>query len=378
MKKNEVMGRLHQQGMTTLTISLIVLFLMSLIILFTSSNALFELKIGNNQYYQAKAQESARGGIAYATAWLVNGSNMSSIAWNADVTGPSGNNQRATAATFPTAVSTQSIGGNTVTVSLWRDSTAPTILELMAAVSGDGNSTVRQKIIFNTVSTPNTLNLGNAAPVVVNGGITKASDSVIINMGDTGVAISTSTLVTNASAIDSGSIECVDSNDVSYDCSSHISYGAFNAGTDAAWSYLFPNTTKAQMKAAADAQTDQNTKTIYYYTNTNPPPDPWHLNLGTASKPVIVVFDVSSLYCPKINAKAVIYGLVYYASDCSQQKGLGSMTINGSLVVDTSINKLTGSPDFVSWSVFNQSGTIDLPPTITKTLSKHAASWRDF
>ena len=57
---------------------------------------------------------------------------------------------------------------------------------------------------------------------------------------------------------------------------------------------------------------------------------------------------------------------------------LGSMTINGSLVVDTSINKLTGSPDFVSWSVFNQSGTIDLPPTITKTLSKHAASWRDF
>ena len=46
MKKNEVMGRLHQQGMTTLTISLIVLFLMSLIILFTSSNALFEFLEG--------------------------------------------------------------------------------------------------------------------------------------------------------------------------------------------------------------------------------------------------------------------------------------------------------------------------------------------
>ena len=371
MKNNGVMGRLHQQGMTTLTISLIVLFLMSLIILFTSSNALFELKIGNNQYYQAKAQESARGGIAYATAWLVNGSNMSSIVWSDDATGPSGNNQRATAATFPAVVSTQSIGGNTVTVSLWRNSVAPTILELMATVSGDGSSTVRQKILFNSISTPNTINLGTYAPIVINGGLSGVTGNPSINPGTSGTAIATSTTQANSSLIDTGHLSLGGGS---------INYGAFS-GT--AWSFLFPNTTQAQMKAAADYVT------IFYYDDAAGASNISNFSslktnkkvIGSSANPVILIFD-SSITCVKINGGLTIYGVVYYSPNelavCKGTNGWGGGTIYGSLVADSSITKLTANTNFDSWTVNTTPGVINLPPTVTKTIAKHSASWRDF
>src|SRR5690242_11602551 len=114
-----ILTRSRQRGMATLTVSLIVLFLMSLIMFRTSSGMLFEIKTGNNQYYQTKALEAARGGVEYSMAWLANSSNTSALTWTSDTTGPSGNDQKATTTTFPAAVNTQTIGGYAVAVTLW-------------------------------------------------------------------------------------------------------------------------------------------------------------------------------------------------------------------------------------------------------------------
>lgn len=354
-----------QQGMATLTMSLVVLFLASLMVFYTSSGMLFEIKTGNNQLYQSKALEAARGGVEHAMAWLVNGSNTGSLAWTDDNSGPSGTNQKATTASFPSSVSDQSIGGYTVAVSLWRNSATPTILEVSAAAAGDANASIRQRIRLGTTTvtttTPNTLNVATVAPIVINGKLLDVVGTPDVNPSTTGgVAIATSS--TNSSDIQIGHLNLNGGT---------ISYGAF---TGNAWDFVFPNTSKAQMKAAADFEK------IYYYDSELQPPDPWHESIGTASNPVILIFDTGA-GCPTINGKVAIYGLVYFANACVDN-GWGGVKIYGSMVADGTITKLNANAEFTGWSVSSGTGTIDLPPTIEdvtkQTFAKLAASWRDF
>ncbi|GHD73335.1 hypothetical protein ACFSQE_18390 [Vogesella fluminis] len=351
--------------MATLTMSLVVLFIASLMVFYTSSGMLFEIKTGNNQLYQSKALEAARGGVEHSMAWLVNGSNTSSLAWVTDATGPSGTNQKATAASFPSTVSDQTIGDHAVAVSLWRNSAVPTILEVSATASGDASATIRQRIRLGTTtvstSTPNTLNIATVAPIVINGGLSGVTGTPDVYPSTAGgAAIVTSS--TTSSQIDTGHLDLHGGT---------ISYGAF-AGT--AWDYIFPDVTKAQMKAAADYQK------IFYYDAAVLPPSPWHQSIGTASDPVILIFDIGA-GCPKVNGSVTIYGLVYYGSSCADN-GWGGATIYGSMVADMSITKLNANAEFSGWSVNSGTGTITLPPTITtttaQTFAKLAASWRDF
>ncbi|KMJ54223.1 hypothetical protein ACG97_03815 [Vogesella sp. EB] len=355
----------RQQGMATLTMSLVVLFLASLMVFYTSSGMLFEIKTGNNQLYQSKAMEAARGSVEHSMAWLVNSSNTSSLAWTADATGPAGTNQKATAASFPSSVSSQTIGGYTVAVSLWRNSATPTILEVSAAASGDANATIRQRIRLGTTTvtttTPNTLNIASIAPIVINGGLSGVTGTPDVYPSTTGgVAIVTSS--SNTADINIGHLDLNGGT---------ISYGAF---TGDAWSFIFPNTTKAEMKAAADFEK------IYYYDAALQPPNPWHDSIGTASDPVILIFDVGA-GCPKVNGSVTIYGLVYYGNSCADN-GWGGATIYGSMVADMSITKLNANAEFSGWSVNSGSGVITLPPTTTtstaQTFAKLTASWRDF
>lgn len=355
----------RQQGMATLTMSLVVLFLASLMVFYTSSGMLFEIKAGNNQLYQSKALEAARGSVEHSMAWLVNSSNTSSLAWTADATGPAGTNQKATAASFPSLVSEQSIGGYTVAVSLWRNSATPTILEVSAAASGDANAAIRQRVRLGTTTvtttTPNTLNIATVAPIVINGkllDVVGTPDVYPSTIG--GVAIATSS--TNSNDIQIGHLDLNGGT---------ISYGAF---TGDAWSFVFPNTTKAQMKAAADFEK------IYYYDAAFQPPNPWHTSIGTASNPVILIFDTGA-GCPTINGNVAIYGLVYFANACVDN-GWGGVEIHGSMVADGTITKLNANAEFTGWSVSSGTGVITLPPTTTtstaQTFAKLAASWRDF
>ncbi|MDC7707403.1 hypothetical protein [Vogesella indigofera] len=367
--------------MATLTMSLVVLFLASLMVFYTSSGMLFEIKTGNNQLYQSKAMEAARGSVEHSMAWLVNSSNTSSLAWTADANGPTGTNQKATAASFPSSVSEQSIGGYTVAVSLWRNSATPTILEVSAAASGDANATIRQRIRLGTTTvtttTPNTLNLASIAPVVINGGLSGVTGKPEVIPSTTGgIAILTSSSQSQISLGENGN-DHFDLNGgtvcaADVDCDGD---GLLNDSfTTTAWEYLFPNITKAEMKAAADFSK------IYFYDETRMAPDPWHASIGTSANPVILIFDEGS-GCPTMNGSVTIYGLVYYGDSC-QDHGWGGANIVGSMVADMSITKLNANVDFSGWSVNSGTGVITLPPTTTtstaQTFAKLAASWRDF
>ena len=64
----------------------------------------------------------------------------------------------------------------------------------------------------------------------------------------------------------------------------------------------------------------------------------WTQSLGTAQQPVVLVFP-ANLGCPAITAGTIIYGIVFYESDCTasnqplQGDIYGTMAINGSLGV---------------------------------------------
>jgi len=372
-----------QQGMATLTMSLVVLFLASLMVFYTSSGMLFEIKAGNNQLYQSKALEAARGGVEYAMASLVKskaGSLKDNDNWTADTSGPSGTNQKATAELL---LPEQDIGGYKVTVSLWRyyDITTnpePTILEVSATASGDASATIRQRIRLGTTtvttSTPNTLNIATVAPIVIKGGLSGVTGTPDVYPNTAGgAAIVTSS--TNSSEIDSGHLNLHGGT---------ISYGAF---TGSAWDYIFPNTTKAQMQAESEKQKLlADPRTIFYYPGsyTQMPWEisPWSSNkiVGSSDNAVVIIFDEGA-GCPKKNGNVTIYGVVYYYDDCDQN-GWGGATIYGSMIADRPITKLTANTDFIGWSVNSGTGTITLPPitttTTAQTFAKLAASWRDF
>lgn len=68
----------RQQGVVTLAMTLLVLFLSSLMVFQSSAGLLFEIRTGNNLVSQSKAMEAARGGVEHALAWLASGA-VSSI-----------------------------------------------------------------------------------------------------------------------------------------------------------------------------------------------------------------------------------------------------------------------------------------------------------
>lgn len=339
----------RQHGLATLTIALIMLFLMSLMIFNTSSGMLLELKTGNNQYFQAKALEAARGGVDYTVSWLDVPSNYSSLSWSNDATGPSGNNQKAT---WPSGsdVGSQTIGSYTVAVTLWRNSANTSILEVRAIASGDASVTVRQKIHAKSIS----FNTASAPPLIINGclsGVTGNPDMHPANTGDTVIQSSQA-----SSCLDNGHLG--------------LNGGVIqeNVFASSAWDYVFA-TSKADMKElAAQSSSDA----IYYYDTSNPFSGNWHDDVGTASNPGILIFDTGA-GCPKINGNVTIYGIVYYAAECGSDQGWGNTTIYGSVVSEGSITKLTANTDFYPWP-----GGSMPSYTIAMDFAKLPASWRDF
>lgn len=361
----------RQQGVVTLAMTLLVLFLSSLMVFQSSAGLLFEIRTGNNMLRQKQAQEAARGGLDAALAWLVSNGSASNFTntanWTDDATGPSGNNQKANSSIFPQAISSQTIGDYPVSVSLWRNATAANVLEIRASSSGDGVATVSERLQLGTTttstSTPVTLNLNTVAPIVIKGGMSGVTGNPSVAAGTTGTAIISSQSSTTINTGGHGQSGLTVTGNIKG-----------NAFTGTAWDLVFPNTSKAEMRAAADYST------IYFYDNEIPPPNNWHTNVGTASKPGILIFDTGA-GCPKLNGGVVIYGIVYYADNCGNQ-GWGGAKIYGSMVSERSITKLTANSQFIGWSSTLGTGTVNLPPvtstTTNNTLAIKTASWRDF
>ena len=336
----------RQHGLATLAVALIMLFMMSLLVFNTSSGMLLELKTGNNHYFQAKALEAARGGVEYGISWLNTASN-SVTSWTADATGPSGNNQKATLS----LANPQTIGGHSVTISMWRNSATPSIIEVQAIATetsnGDATATVREKIYLNRVQ----FNRVSIPPLVINGclsGVTGNPDMHPVNNGDVVIQSSQAT-----SCLDNGHLG--------------LNGGVMQqtAFSSSAWDYVF-STSKADMKALADGVN------ILYYDSSNPYSGNWHDDLGTSTSPAILIFDTGA-GCPKINGNVTIWGIVYYAAECGSNQGWGNTTLHGSIVSEGSISKLSANTDFYPWSGATTSSNYQVV-----NVAKVVASWRDF
>lgn len=334
-----------QRGVITLGISMVILVLVSLIVFHTSSNILLEIKTSNNQYYQTKALEAARGGAEYGISWLMTNSASS---WTTDSSGPSGNNQKATVS----MTNPQTIGGYSVDITIWRNSASPAIMEVRAIASNaDATATVRQKFYANTISFNSTV----IPPIVINGclsGVTGGPDTLPDTPGQTMV-------------VSSQSSACLDNGHL--DLNGGTMQGSGFTGT--AWNYVF-STSKADMKALAAVSSSDD---IRFYDASNPFPDVnWHDNLGTEAAPGILIFDTGS-GCPKINGSPVIWGIVYYSPECGADHGWGGAVIHGSVISEGSITSLNANTQFYPWSgaTTNSNYTVSI-------LAKVVASWRDF
>ena len=383
----------RQQGVVTLAMTLLVLFLSSLMVFQSSAGLLFEIRTGNNLVSQSKAMEAARGGVEHALAWLASGA-VSSTAlssagnWSNDGSGPSGNNQQANSSLFGSAVSAQSIGSYSVAVSLWRNAATPNTLEIRATASGDASASIRQKVqlgtLTTTTTTPVTLNLASFAPIVVEGSLGDCgkkksciTGNPSVTAGDSGVAIMTSA---SAASNQPGHLSVT----------GQIQGNAFSGS---AWDFVFPDTSKEQMRLESEAQAAAELaaqqagtsyqRTVYYFDASNIGSiggQNWHQNIGSPSQPAILVFD-SGAGCPKMNGGVVIYGLVYYADSCGKN-GWGGATLTGTLVTEDNLSDLTANTQFRGWSANTGSGSINLPPAIStgtsSSLSRKTASWRDF
>lgn len=72
------LGSVQQRGMATLTVVMILFFVMALVAAYTNSNLIFEQRISTNTYRAARALGAADGGVEWAAAML-NGGRVNSI-----------------------------------------------------------------------------------------------------------------------------------------------------------------------------------------------------------------------------------------------------------------------------------------------------------
>jgi Tfp pilus assembly protein PilX len=320
----------RQRGAAVLALSVIMLFLITIVTFYANKGAVLEQKISTNQLQYLQAYEAAQGGMDYALAWLAT---SGSVAWINDTSYPP-YNQRSTSASL-----TQMIGNYTSTVTLWRNSARTNIVEIDSVSAGDATATVRQAVNL-SLFTGNT-----SAPLTVNGCV-----------------------------VDSAAAGCIALGTLTPPPGAGVVSGAF-AGT--AWDNTF-GISKTAMYALASNQAGGATGgPIYYYTDATVT-NPWRASLpaGVSTPPlqtnqrVILIFDTTT--CPKINGGITIYGTVYCSAG-GDLSGTGGGNIYGSFIVDGPITKYTGNGNL------NPDPYANITTLYTGSpISKITGSWRDF
>ncbi|NEX64584.1 hypothetical protein G3574_26185 [Noviherbaspirillum sp. 17J57-3] len=336
----------------------IVMFLVTIVTLYANKGGAFEQKMSGNHYMATQAFKAAQAGIDYSIAWLSTAGNPNGAAWKipAGTTGAvwvsdnsySPYNQKNTS-----SIAGQTIGNYAVNVTLWRNASRPTVIEIVSSANGDASSTIRQIVNVLTLS----FDVPTVAPLVVNGSIS----GVTGNPDITGADAAGNAVVSSAAP---GNIDM-----------GHMNYTGnvvANGFTGTAWDYLF-GISKSDMATIANYQSGGPTAgPIYYYDDTtvsNYQP----ASIGTSSNPVILVFDITSGSCPKINGGKTIYGIVYCGQGFDMQ-GWGGTTIYGSLVIDTNLTKFTANTNLGSNTNANNPSSYSATPIVTRIIG----SWRDF
>ena len=338
--------------MTTLIVSMVILFLFTLITLYANKGSIFEQMTSANQYRYDAAYEAAQGGMDYAIAWLSTAGNPSSAAWTA--AWQSNSTYSPYNQTNATSIPAQTFGNYTATIKLWRNSAYPNLVEIDSTSSGEATATVKQIVNVLVVN----FNVPSISPLMVNGCISGVTGTpVLTGMDSTGTSIQTSQ---PASCIDSA----------------HLQFSGLlstNAFTGTAWDYVFGISKSEMAMIAANQPSGATGGPIYYYSDatvgTYSPS-----SLGTSANPVMLIFDISSGSCPTISGGVTIYGIVYCGQGM-QMQGWGGSTVYGSVITDTAITQYTANANISSDANANNTSSYS---NTTPIISKLSGSWRDF
>jgi hypothetical protein len=356
----------------TLFVSLVALVLITLATLFANRNAIFEQVTSANHYRYSQAFEAAEGGIEYAIAWLGTNGNpnctadpttcrytvavgATGAAWVVDATRPPYDQKNTV------SIAAQTFGGYTATITLWRNSASPRLVEIVSVATGDATATVRQIVNVNAM----TFTSPNVPPVVVNGCIDNVTGTPEINAQNA---------VSNAIVSSTGPIgSCIDPGH--FDVTGQTVANGFSGS---AWSQVFGSDKASMLQAAQGQANGPIGGPIYYYdyvvnsvgTVWNPPAG----STGSATAPVTVIFDnPPGTDCPKLNGNMTLYGIVYCNSGLDMT-GWGNTTIYGAVVSDSSITKFTANTSIN----FNANAFDPTKYPVSPVISRVSGSWRDF
>ena len=356
----------RQRGAASLAVTMILLFLVLLVTLFGARSLVQDTRAGANEYQSARAFEAAEAGIEYGIAWLNANPPPHSFAADKSPYGVFTGCATASACErISTDLSLNLPNGFAVTVRL-RRATVPldamNVIEVLAhAVStADANTVARaQQKAF--VSPFNKNKPGQtASPLLINGclsGVTGSPDIIPKAAGASAI-------------ISSQAATCLDEGHFNL----HGGAKTGNGFTGTAWDYLFPGISKTEMQTIAQTQIDAGLaltdRTVLWVTSGSP----WHDSVGSAAKPVILIFAAAS-GCPKINGGPAIVGLVYFEGGCDSN-GFGGATIDGTLAYEGSLTKFNSNT-----TLRYSSAVADLTgkgSNLGGKTPKLAGTWRDF
>jgi len=332
-----------QRGVVVIFMSLIMLILITTVTFYANKGAVIEQNLSVQHLHRQQAYEAAQGGLDYALAWMTAGN---STAWIADVSYPP-YDQKDIA-----SIAVQTMGDYLVTVTLWHKSSAPEIVEINSTSAGDASASVSQ-----IVNVKEFFRQPSVAPLMVHGCISDITGQPFIDGAD----------ASGHSVVTSAEEDCVDMGHMGY--TGTIAYEAFSGN---AWDYTF-GMPKTAVAALAGSQTGGAGGGPIYYYNDATVGSYSPSSLGSAASPVVLIFDITSGSCPKINGGVTVYGIVYCGRGFDMQ-GWGGTTIQGALITDTALTKFTAGTILMADPATNDTSSYHFPSLVAKV----AGSWRDF
>ncbi|HEY8099068.1 MAG TPA: PilX N-terminal domain-containing pilus assembly protein [Methylobacter sp.] len=355
-----------QQGAATLIVVLVLAMIMGVIALTSANIGVMEQKIVGNDLRAREAHEAAEAGLEYGVAWASTNTITTSLNCST-VSLPTG------CPTALTTVSGSSTGESYTYTLTYTKGTSSLEVTSVAQGVNDATITATSQAWIKQISYLTTAGQ-SAPPMVINGGLSGVTGNPTIDSGNPpGTAILTDQ---PTSSINTGHL------------GGNPTLGAtvsssFPATSTPAWSELFSMPLASAIAiATANGYVDTLPTTpaagkepFFVVTSGSP----FHQSLGSATSPIVLIFsdplgDGSG--CPKINGGPTIYGIIYYAATCSgQDQGWGGATVYGSVVMDSSVTKLTANGNIIGNGT---PGAGNLFNNFLTGVARIPGTWKDF
>lgn len=347
-----------QRGVSVLIIVSLLTFLVGIVALIVTRSGVQENAISGNDIRAREAHEAAQAGLEYALAWA----NRTPIVRSMSCPGDAG------CPALAPVTGTTSSEGYSLALQFTLGTAGQVKVRVTATNTDNGRASIeawirQTSLLRNESAFP--------PPFVINGGLDIVLGSPVIDTGSpAATAIVTSGLVAD---VQTGHFNNNDPRPLGA-----VVQAAFPATAMRAWDLVFKTPLQQAISAAQAAgnvypATPSGGTQFYYWNSSTMISD----NYGSAERPVvIIIIPPPGAKCPDIRGGVVIYGIVYFSQECSDQ-GWGNAEIYGSVISEGNIRRLNAN------TVFHGMGnTLGIGGGGTSLFLDHAAvipgTWKDF